>query len=124
MMLNIKRLMVLLVILPILAAQYAYTCDIQIKASSNEPIKVNEESIVIISLSLKHRNCPVAPEETKIETDGIKILSATKWKEIDPGKYERKLKITAEKAGEVSIFVSRTCKRDGGEAKLVLKAVQ
>jgi hypothetical protein len=75
-------------------------------------------------VNLTHKNCKVSPEETKIEVDGVKILAATKWKETAPGKLDRKLKIEAERTGEVSISASRTCKKEGGKDKLLLTAVQ
>lgn len=110
--------------MPFLFAQNIKACEIDIKTANDEPLKVGQEKIIIITVNLTHRNCSITPEETKIETDGIKILAATKWKESAPGKLERKLKVEAEKPGEVSIKVTRSCKKEGGKGKLVLTAIQ
>lgn len=107
-------------ILAIIGAPVASACTIKINTADDQNIKVGEEFVVVIAVNLTHRNCTIKPEETKIEVDGLKVIAATKWKEVEPGKLERKLKVSAERTGEVSIAASRTCKKEGGKGFLTL----
>ena len=57
----------------------------------------------------------LGPKDTRFKTDGIKILAATKWKDIGPGKSSRKLKVKILKSGKVKLIVQRKCNKEGGK---------
>ncbi len=84
----------------------------------------NDELVVKLTIETTHRNCKQAISNTKINTNGAEIKSATNWNEVKPGVWERKLKvkITNPKSGRATINAERTCDKDGGQATLTLKA--
>lgn len=116
-------LSVITLIIAVIGAPTASACTIKVSTSDDKDIKVGEDFVVVINVSLTHRNCTIKPEETKIDVDGLKVIAATKWKEVEPGKLERKLKVSAERIGEVSITASRTCKKEGGKGTLTMDII-
>ena len=99
----------------------AFPCDITITKSDDKEVKVGDIIILKIDVTLTHRVCNLGPEDTKFETEGMKILAATSWKEIEPGQLQRKLKIEVEKAGEVTLKVIRDCRKGGAKSDYKLE---
>ncbi len=104
----------------------AMACEIDFAVSEKSVKKVysvGDELIVNVQVILTHRNCHVDISDTEFECDGLKIKQATKWKEVKPGVWTRKLKIevTGSKSGELSISGTRTCNKEGGYGILELK---
>jgi hypothetical protein len=97
---------------------FVFACDPQIVIEGKEKTKYkkNDEVIVKLTITLTHRNCQLnIVKDTKYEQEGIKILSATDWKEIEPGVWERKfkIKITADKGQTAKFTVIRSCSKGG-----------
>ncbi len=100
-----------------LAYVVTFACEplITIEGKEKSKYKTNDEVIVKVKITLTHRNCTVDIKNTKFEQEGIKILSGTDWKEVEPGIWERKLKIkiTAEKGQSAKLTVVRNCSKGG-----------
>ncbi len=94
-----------------------FACDplITVEGKEKSKYKRNDEVIVKVKITFTHRNCTVDIKDTKFEQEGIKILSGTDWKEVEPGIWERKLKIKiiAEKGQEAKLTVVRACNKGG-----------
>lgn len=120
----VKRITVFVVFLTIGLASMA--CEISFKVSEKyqkEVYAVGDEVVVEQKVILIHRNCHVAIDDTKTTATGCEILGATKWTEASPGVYERKLKvkISGGKESEIKISCNRSCDKDGGYGKIILK---
>lgn len=94
-----------------------FSCEIvlTIEKGQRDKYKKGDEVIVKVEVLLTHRNCSHVLDETKFETSGVKILSATKWKEIEKGMWVKKLKIkiTAEQGTKARLEVKRICEKGG-----------
>lgn len=106
--------------------QQVQACEIEFTVlgdEKKESFKVGDEIIVKIDVVFTHRICPEGIENTKFKYEGVKVLGATKWKEIANGKFERKLKLKVLKGEtpELMLEAIRTCDKEGGYAKLKLK---
>jgi len=99
-------------------------CDITLKIDGKEKgkYKQGDEVIVKVTVTLIHRNCGVDIKNTKFDQEGVKIVSGTDWKEVEPGTWERKLKvkITANSGETARISTVRTCPKGGGENSLTI----
>lgn len=104
----------------------AQACEIDIKVIDNQKSKysIGDELVVKVTVFLSHRNCPEGIKATRFKTNGIKILSATKWTEKNSGTFERKLKIkiTGTKNGIVTIKAVRSCSKGTYTGSLTLKS--
>lgn len=85
---------------------------------------VGDELVVKVTLVLTHRNCPEGLEATKYDFKGLKVLGATKWKEISEGTYERKFKlqVTDDDKSKHVFSATRTCDKDGGAGSITFTA--
>lgn len=120
-----KKIFVMMVLLAGMVTT-AMACEINLEVSeksAKEEYAVGDELVVTVEVILTHRNCHVDIADTDFEGDGLKIMQATKWKEVKPGVYTRKLKVqvTGNKTGELSLSASRTCHKEGGYGELELK---
>ncbi len=101
-----------------------FACEpiITIDGKEKSKYKTNEELIIKVQITLTHRNCNVDIKNTKFDAEGIKILSATDWKESEPGVWERKLKVkvTAKKGQTAKITVIRACSKGGCNQPFVI----
>jgi len=113
---NTKLTILTAILITLGFALAVYPCDIFFKNLTEGDVTKGDIFILEISVKLTHRVCNLGPEDTKFETEGLKILAATKWKEKGPGKSQRKLKVEATKAGKASLTAIRDCKKDGGMA--------
>lgn len=96
---------------------YVFACEptVTIEGKEKSKYKKGDELVIKVNIVNNHRNCTVDIKNTKFEQEGIKILSGTDWKEVEPGVWERKLKIkiTAEKGQTSKIFIVRPCSKGG-----------
>jgi hypothetical protein len=118
----LKRLFVVLA-LSLSVFTLANACDFTFKVSGNKkechPGDVIE---VTVELSLTHRVCNVAPSQTKFKIDGIKVMSASEWKELSPTKYVRTIKMLVlnDNKKEIRLLATRTCTKEGGSGMFTL----
>lgn len=98
--------------------------DFKIIGEKKSVYRMGDEVIVKLTVFLTHRNCPEGIQSTKFKSNGMKILSATKWDEVSGGVWERKLKLKIEGTGKgnLTINATRTCDKEGGSATLKLSA--
>lgn len=103
----------------------AIACLIEIKedpSTKKARYKAGDELVVLVVVKKEHRVCRVPIEETTYDPQGLKIVSATDWKETAPGVWERKmkLKVTDAAAGKLSFSVLRKCSKEDNQNTLVL----
>ena len=69
-----------------------------------------------MTVFLTHHDCPEGIKATKFSGDGLKLLGATKWKEVATGTYVRlvKTKVTSAKGGAGALHARRKCDQEGG----------
>ncbi|MCX7863228.1 MAG: hypothetical protein N2449_09580 [Bacteroidales bacterium] len=117
-----KKLVLLYFILALSSCVMACEPSITIVGKEKTKYKTNDELVVKVQIVLTHRNCTVDIKNTKFEQEGIKILSGTDWKEVEPGVWERKLKIkvTAEKGQTARLSVIRGCNKGGCNQSFVI----
>ena len=106
--------------------QQANACDIEFEIikNSKDNYQIGDTIVVKVKVTLTHRSCPVGLEETNFKMNGLKIIGATKWKQISTMEYERKLKlqVVGTKEGKVIINATRICDKDGGFGSLAINA--
>lgn len=95
---------------------FACEIDFEITSAKKEIYKKGDEITLKIKVTLIHRNCNIGIKDSDFKQEGVKIKSATDWKEISPGVWERKIKIniidtTNDKA---TLSLTRKCNKDGG----------
>jgi hypothetical protein len=117
-----KRLLILLIFvmsafLVINACDFSFSVNGNIK--SCHPGDIIEVKVV---LTLTHRVCNVAASQTKFKIDGIKVLSASTWKQTGATTYERTVKMEVLNDGKkkVMIIASRSCDKEGGTGSFVM----
>ncbi|HEY1111999.1 MAG TPA: hypothetical protein VGE66_00500 [Chitinophagaceae bacterium] len=118
-----KRILLLLLLLG--AFTGALACIIEVKAdpsTKKDHYKAGDEVVVLVVVKKEHRVCHSPIEETTYEPQGLKILSATDWKETAPGVWERKmkLKVTDPLGGPLSFGVRRKCNKENSHSTLIL----
>lgn len=96
--------------------------DFKIIKGKKEVYTVGDQIIVKVHVALTHRSCPVALKKTKFKLNGMKVLGATKWKQLSSMDYERKLKIKIT-GNDVTLNAIRECDKDGGFGSLELETV-
>lgn len=106
----------------------AMACEIEFKVSDRsqkELYNVGDEIVVTVQVALTHRVCSEGIDLTKFDTDGVKVKQATKWQEISPGVWERKLKleVIGNHSGDLSLTATRTCDKEGGFGSLEFKSI-
>jgi hypothetical protein len=108
--------------LVLLVSNHTAACDFKFKVATEEKktFQVGDEVVIEVQLSLTHRSCPEGLEATKFDFTGLKVLGATKWKELPDGKYERKFKlqVTEDPKNKHLLSAVRTCDKDGGSGSV------
>lgn len=103
-----------------------HACDFSFKVNGNktscQPGDVIE---VTVELSLTHRVCNVAPAQTKFKIDGVKVLSASGWKQLSPTRYERtvKMQVLKDNKKKITLMATRTCTKEGGTGIFTLPKI-
>lgn len=117
-----KKILFLVVLLGMFTS--ALACLIEVKedpSTKKVRYKKGEELIVLVVVKKEHRVCRTPIEETTYEPQGLKIVSATDWKETAPGVWERKMKLrVTSNNGKLSFGVHRKCSKENSEGVLVL----
>ncbi len=112
------------VVAVLITAQQLKACEIEISIDGDkkETYAAGDEIVIKIDVVFTHRVCPEGIENTKFKYDGLKVLGATKWKEYETGKFERKLKIQVLEGDQKEIILEaiRTCDKEGGHGKISL----
>lgn len=110
-----KMILTLTLLLSVFVASNA--CDFSFKVDGNKkschPGDVVE---VTVELTLTHRICNVAPAQTKFKIDGVKVISASNWKQISANRYERtvKMEVLQDNKKNITLMATRTCDKEGG----------
>lgn len=112
----LSLVLVLITTVAVLACEISLTID----GKEKSKYKTGDEVIVKVKVVLIHKNCNIDIKQTKFNQEGIKILSGTDWKEVEPGVWERKLKvqIIASKGEKAKISAVRTCPKGGGNESI------
>lgn len=89
---------------------------IQIKGGQKESYQSGDEVIFEVTVFLTHHDCPEGIKATKFDGEGLKLLGATKWKEIATGTFVRLIKaeVTAAENGAGALHARRKCDKEGG----------
>jgi len=107
----------MIAMLLLVAAFAASACEISftVEGGQKTSYKTDDEIVVNVKVSLTHRVCKVAAKDTKFKYEGIKIISATEWKEESPGVFTRqiKAKVTAD-GKKIMLSATRSCDKEGG----------
>lgn len=97
-------------------------CDIKLEVvgTTKTTYKIGEEIVVKATMIFTHGNCGIDLKETKFTPTGMKIKSATNWKEVSPGVFERKFKLILTKSDDDkhSFTSNRQCRKGGGNSIL------
>jgi len=105
-------------IICMLIAVQSNACEIEFSVNGDEKDSYNigDEIIVLLTVKFTHNVCPEGIKLTDYATDGLNITAATKWKEISPNIWKRKLKLKVEgnPEGKLTLSASRTCEKEGG----------
>jgi hypothetical protein len=115
----VNRMWVLIgLILGLLASSDATACEVFIKIKSGEkPVYQTGDDIIFeVTVFLTHHDCPEGIKATKFSGEGVKLLGATKWKEVAQGTYVRlvKTRVVATKNGAGALHARRKCDEEGG----------
>ncbi len=117
-------MMVLGVFFMVNTPQKAKACDIEfeIVKGKKEAYQKGDTIIVLVKVALTHRACPVALQKTKFKLKGLKVIKATKWKEVSANVWHRKLMmvVTDTSGGKLNLTAIRECDKDGGFGTLNL----
>ena len=109
----------------ILSASPLPGCEIEVKTKGEQKEVYASDDVVILSVDvfLTHRDCPEGIKATKFNAVGMKVLGATKWKEVAPERFRRlvKVKVTSAEKGEGAFHARRTCDKEGGYGVLKIK---
>jgi hypothetical protein len=118
-----KRLVVCLLV-AFMSVASALACEITLKTvGDKQSFKAGDEVLIDVKVKLIHHHCELAIKDTKFTYDGLKIISATPWKEESPGVYTRQVKaqVIASDKSEARLSVQRNCDRDGGRGSITIK---
>lgn len=119
-------IMVLIMGAIIALSERSIACEIDMEVIKNKKDNYKIEDVLIAkaTISLTHRNCHNSIQNTEFEVQGLKILGATKWKQLSSRTWERKFKIEVigDKDGELEFKTIRKCNKGGGTEDLNLKS--
>jgi len=122
----LKRAILLFAILAGFSIFEAKACEIEfeVQGEKKEAYTVGDEIIIKVTVILTHRVCPEGIKKTSFESDGLKVVGAKEWEQINDRKFERllKVKVTGTENGKVTISATRTCDKDGGFGSITLQA--
>lgn len=108
-----------------LSVSDALACEVEIKIKGGEKVsyQVGDEIVFEVTVFLTHHDCPEGIKATKFTGEGLKLLGATKWKEVATGTYVRlvKTKVTPAKDGAGALHARRKCDKEGGYGVITLK---
>lgn len=93
-------------------------CEIKFNIVGNQKssYKQGEELTVKVTVVYIHRICELELSDTQFIADGLKIVSASDWTEVDPVTFTREIKLKVlNDSKKVGVFnVERNCNKEGG----------
>ena len=102
----------------VLVPNDATACEIFIKIKSGEKqvYATGDQIVFEVKVFLTHHDCPEGIKATKFNGEGLKLLGATKWKEVAQGTYVRlvKTRVMAARNGAGALHARRKCDKEGG----------
>lgn len=102
-----------------------FACEFEFEITKGKKDVYSKGDILIVEVtaSFTHRVCPLAIEDTKFKTKGLKVAGARDWVEKSPGVYTRilKLEVTGTEDGKIVLNASRSCDSEGGFGALTLQ---
>jgi hypothetical protein len=120
------KILVAALALFILSIVTASACEItfDIEKGKKDTYKAGDELVLKVHVVYTHRVCTQGIENTKFKYDGIEVISATKWKDLDGKSFERKLKIKIidSSSDKLSLNATRTCDKTGGYGEITIFA--
>lgn len=110
-----KLFLMTVIILTTVVAVHA--CDFNFTVVGGQKnCKAGDVIEVQVELTLVHRSCSVAASATKFKTEGVKVLSASEWKQVSPTKFVRtvKMQVLPTAKNKITLIATRTCDKEGG----------
>jgi type 1 fimbria pilin len=101
----------------------ASACNIKFTLQGNQKnCHAGDTVTVNVELTLIHRSCSVAADQTKFKVDGAKVVSASKWKQTSATTYTRTVKMVVAKDNKKNVVLTatRTCDKEGGHGTFSL----
>lgn len=109
----------LLLLLILISGVFAFACDFTFEPAFISG-KLGDTAIVKVTVDKTHRNCSLRTmDEYHLEYDGVQLMGATPWKQVDNDTYEKWLKVGLSEIGNASIKIWKKCSKDGYEEKLL-----
>ncbi|MGQ8337368.1 hypothetical protein ACUNWD_12525 [Sunxiuqinia sp. A32] len=100
-------------------------CEIEYKILENEKEYYQKGDVLVVKVKViyTHKQCPEGIDATKFSFDGLKVLGATKWKQITSNEFERKFKIEVSKDSSKKLVFGtvRKCDKEGGAGSIKLQ---
>lgn len=119
-----SKLLIAALAIFILSIVTASACEItfDIEKGKKDTYKAGDELVLKVHVTYTHRVCTEGIEATKFKYEGIEVISATKWKDLDGKSFERKLKIkvTDPSSNKLSLNATRTCDKTGGYGEITI----
>lgn len=110
----------LVIILLLMTALIGMSCDFKIEAAT-QTINKGDEFYIKITVFQDHTFKCVLPSEAeyKFNSENIKLLGMTEWEEISKNTLQTWLKVKALDYGDGWVKISKNCKKEGYEEKLI-----
>lgn len=93
-------------------------CEIKINVIGDQKASYQQgdELTLKVTVVYIHRICELELSDTKFLADGLKVLSASDWTEVDPVTFTRELKVKVLPDGKKTgvLNIERNCNKDGG----------
>jgi len=89
-------------------------CDISIEPSGATGT-VGDTLTFTITVGQTHRNCSVPIEDTQIYLSGMKLISETRWQQVDDRTDQKEITVELTVAGEGLVEVARVCSKGGDQ---------
>ena len=119
-MLNKKTLILIIGLVCGLFASSASACMLKISAAQEAPQAGGKDEVTVQFIQT-HRNCALSPEETKIEAQGMKIVTQSEWQNVRPGVYECTCEVEYPEQGLAVFKAERICPKGGMTKKLNIR---
>ncbi len=91
-------------------------CDV---TAETKPAKEKGKIEVKLFVDCVHRSCPLAIQETKLETEGLKIEKQGEWTPVEERFYQLDLVVSLTEKEGGAIRVIRECPRRGTQEEII-----
>ncbi len=105
----------------------ASACEIEVTVKGENAAIYNPGQVVVLQVKvfLTHKDCPEGIKSTKMNPTGMTLLGATKWKQISELEFIRLVQAKIDSSvTEAILNVGRSCDKEGGIGKILLKVGQ